>query len=150
MCSMRTLTTAATKSGRITACVNFSERLWCFETCYMRHIPQDRARSSILNECVSHLCRWCLPEIPPNEIYHWQCLALSCTDFFFYHGDNSFAGINPWSEFGEIQPLCSNFESNAEFHLVIAWSFLWTVPVFDPEPAQVTVRVVSQKFGFCL
>ena len=32
-----------------------------------------------------------------------------------------------------------------KFHLAIAWSFLWTVPVFEPEPAQVTVRVVSQK-----
>ena len=34
---------------------------------------------------------------------------------FVYHEDNSFAGVDPWSEFGEIQPLCSNSESNANF-----------------------------------
>ena len=72
------------------------------------------------------------------------------TEFLFYHEDNSFADINTLSEFGELQPLCSNSELKAEFHLVIAWSFLWTVPFFDPERAQVTVRVVSQKFWLCL
>ena len=62
---------------------------------------------------------------------------------FVYHEDNSFAGINPLSEFREIQPLCSNSESKAEFHLDIAWSFCepfhiytrfrpWTDPSHSP------------------
>ena len=57
-----------------------------------------------------------------------------------YHKYNSLAGIDPLSEFGEIQPLCSNSELNAEFHFAMAWSFLWTVPIFYPEPAQETVK----------
>ena len=110
----------------------------------MRHIQpdcRDLARSSISNECVAHLCRWFLPK---------SDLSSSCTEVLFYHEDNSFAGINPLSEFGEIQPLCSNSESNAEFLLAIPWSFLWSVPVFDPEPAKVAVRVVPQIFWLCL
>ena len=118
------------KRSRINSFVTFSERLWCFEICCMRLFSRilldHRFPTNVFLTSVDDVC--------PNQIYH--CPA---RNFSFIMEIIHLLVRCPHS--GKYSP-CAQIPNRMQNSTLP----LRAVPVFDPEPAQVTVRVVSQKF----
>ena len=83
-------------------------------------------------------------DVCPNQIYHYPA-----QNFSFMMEIIHLLVLDRCLNLGKYSP-CAQIPNRMQYSTLPLLGAFETVPVFDPEQAQVTVRVVTQKFWLCL